>query len=262
MIFRPCCARVLLAAAGVLAFAPWVAAGPVQYTNQTRRIDASLTEVYLGPEGQETPITDSESASAPDVGAFDATVTAAVENPPNGQSGQFAVSQRSTLADSGISAGGRFDGFTATEGGDYSGSSLVDVTFVLDEPRRYSLDYGMEVPSFFENVNSELSLTRAAGGAVVFDEDLRFNETNDNGEVGSFGSRTGTLAPGEYRLVFRHAYDSDLSGPEPYTMSLDFTPVGGGPNAIPLPPAAWAALATAGGFGGLRACRRWISRRK
>ncbi|HZN66828.1 MAG TPA: hypothetical protein VFB66_16170, partial [Tepidisphaeraceae bacterium] len=65
------------------------------------------------------------------------------------------------------------------------------------------------------------------------------------------------------QFVFRHAYDSDLSGPEPYTVGLAFTPVGGGqPNPIPLPPAAWAALATAGGFGGLRACRRWIARRK
>jgi len=91
-----------------------------------------------------------------------------------------------------------------------------------------------------------------------------FNEQHpETFETGSFGSRTGLLGPGEYRFVFRHAYDSDLSGPEPYTVGLAFTPVGGGqPNPIPLPPAAWAALATAGGFGGLRACMRWIARRK
>ena len=262
MTFRPHLARLLFAGAGLLAFAPWVAAGPVQYTSQTRRIEATLTEEYLVPDGDPDRRTGSASQAAPDFGPFDATVTATVEDrPPGRPTGQNVISQRSALADSGISAEGNFNGFTGTDGGEFTSLSLVDVTFVLDEVRNFTLGYAMEVPSFYSQIDGEVSLTRV-GGAAVFDEDLDFTQ-NPIDDTGAFGSRTGTLTPGEYRFVFRHSYETDTGDDADYSVSLALTPSGNGePNPIPLPPAAWAALATTGGFGALRGCRRWFARRR
>jgi hypothetical protein len=54
------------------------------------------------------------------------------------------------------------------------------------------------------------------------------------------------------------AFSATLNGSydASYTFALEFSEGGPGPNPIPLPPAAWAALATVAGFGGAGALRR------
>ena len=249
----------VLAGVCLLAPAAWVAAGPVTYQSQSRTIRADLLEEYEMPDDQTISLRDEETASAPGFGDFDATVTAQIDNPPipPGESapGASSVSQRSSLSDAGITASGQGRGQTFTQEGFYSFDSSLDVTFTLDEARTFDLDYELGFGTLID-IREQIRLTTADGATVIFDEEIEFGNTPPDGNA--VGSRTGELAPGQYRFEFLYGVGSDVGNTVPYSVSLALTPTDGGPgpNPIPLPPAAWSALATAGAMGALKLRRR------
>ena len=256
--------RSIFLATGVasLALATSAFAGPVVYTSQTRSIEATLTEEYLTSEVPDVR-TDTETATAPNFGDFDATVEARIDNPPRPSRGESNATLRSTLRDTGITNEGTASGFTNTNDGEYSFAAHSDVTFVLDEARNYRFDYVLGLPTFAHGQTSQLTLI-GPGGADVLNIDFDFTQRGPDDDLAAVGSGTGTLAPGTYTFHFVHALTSDtFDDGIPITASLSLTPADGGPgpNPIPLPPGAWAALATTGGLGAARLSNRLFRRR-
>lgn len=243
-----------LAGVCVLASAAWVAAGPVTYQSQSRTLRAELNEVF--ELGEDEFFSAEDSATAPDFADWDATVAAEIDNPPTDLSpwGVSSISQRSSLSDGGITAGGVGRGLTSTFDGSYAFETTLDVTFTLDEARAFRLDYARDFGDLF-NRDDTIRLTTADGGTVIFDEP---RDSNDMA-----GSRTGELGPGQYRFVFEFGVRSDEDSSIPYSVSLALNPVDGPgptPNPIPLPPAAWSGLATVGALAVLRLRRGLRSR--
>ena len=223
----------------------WAAAGPVTYVEQAREIEATIHEVYEFPDPAPDVVLDgNDSASAPDFGVFDAQVTATIASPPAGQEAGFGrISQRSTLGQDGISIAGSWDGRTQTLDGEYTYRTSVDVTFETTDVQAFDLNYRIEMPNFRPGVVGDVVLTRLDGaGGTVFDVDATVLDPNFD-EPTSAGSLTGTLDPGRYRFQFLHRVLSDEAGPGPYSVDLGLQGAG---TAIPLPPALWPALATAG----------------
>jgi hypothetical protein len=247
-------APALMAAALALS-ADWAVAGPVVYNTQARRIGASLSERSSGTDASAS---DNESAVAPDLGNWDATVTAAIDNPPPELSGGSAsVSQHSTLTDAGVSATGTAGGRTGSDEGSYGVSSRLDVTFTLDDARRFDFEYRFGVATLVDST-ANLVLTRLTDNVTVFDEQPDFfNIIDDANGLRTAGSRRGSLEPGQYRFRFDYSAGGDVGASLPYAVSLALEADDGPtPEPIPLPPAAWSGLLGAAfAFGGSRLAR-------
>ena len=232
-----------------------VAAGHVDYLSQSRDVFAHLREIYV-VSGE--PFDDNDSLDAPDLGDWDATAVAAVDEPPVGQStGRVTMSQRSALAKAGISAAGAWTSRTASERGGFAYRTNLTTTFQLNEASDYALSFNIQRPFFPAVVafGSELTLSPLQGGSAWFTVDPYAPCDDCQDEDFSTGTRTGVLAPGRYQFVFafRGAGLSDFTQSGTYTWDLRLTPA---VTPVPLPPAAWPAAATAGLLALARLCRR------
>ena len=238
------CSVTAWAAAVVLGSAGWVAAGPVVYDAQSRTISAELSEQFP-TGGQDISARDEETASAPDFADWNASVEARIDNPPGNDIGLATISQQSRLADTGITSGGTGSVQTGTIDGSAGIGATLDVTFTLDERRDFALDYSFD-PSEPDQGTANLTLSRVGGG-TIFDIDAAFEFDRAIDDVIARGNSTGALEPGQYRFRFDYSTGGDIGADDlDYAVSLGLTPTDSGPapNPIPLPPAAWAGLAS------------------
>jgi hypothetical protein len=229
-------------AACLFALAPAVNAGPVTYVRQSRGISVGVSEVYP-LSGSTTERHANDSATAPDFGTFDRTLTAVVADPPAGQplgGGQAAASQRSSLTASAIHVSGSFRGAALTPNGAIGFVSYVNPWFDVDQPTDYHLTYRMGQPSRPNGLEASFQLG-PPHGRIVFDELGKFG---DDGSSAS-GTVSGTLKPGEYVVIFRFVANALAPSDIDYSARLDLTPAAA---VIPLP------AAFGPGLAGLAAC--------
>ena len=230
------------------AFVTAAHAGPVTYVRQSRGVIAELSEVNPGTSPQ---VAARAEATAPDLGTFGQSVTAVIADPPAGQpfgSGQSTASQRSSLTPSGIDVAGSFRGGPATPNGIIGIISYVNPWFDLDQRMDYHLTYRMEQPD--QPLGQEASFfVGFRGGRTVINE---LGQFGDDGSAAS-GEVSGTLAAGEYVLIFRFAANALAASDIDYSARLELTPAAA---VIPLPPALWPGMA------GIAACVAGLSLRR
>ena len=221
-------------------------AGPT-YLTQMRYVEASVDAGNGAP--------DMERRVSMDFGGFEKSASASMSIPAAMAGASAGSASASITQNSMLDA----DGIRATFSGDLSvGADLalrpvtsfktvIDTTFVLDGPQRYTFDPSSATANGFGSAT--LTGDAAFGGPNVDLTLAAFRGLDASGQV-----VTGELAGGTYR--FTYTLQSSADGDAgltfaPFTTSLLFSPVdasGGTPAVIPLPPAALAGLGTLGGL--------------
>jgi hypothetical protein len=235
-----------IAVVGALSFASSGAvAGPVRIDSQQRSVTARVQ-----PGQGAAAVIDTRSATGN--GPFDESV--AVDASGDGFVGRANATLTSTIGNDGF----HYEGTLAWEVQDTRSSAatdqstkaeasfLTDISFTLDEAYDFS---------FTESLNSTAPGSGESGESVT----VLFFEGGP-----ALPGESGTLQPGSYNLRVQRSTEALLSGTGLATYAIDFdvdfnlAPSDGSsePNPIPLPPAAWAGLATMGLIGLTRAVRR------
>lgn len=144
-------------------------------------------------------------------------------------------------------------------------SSLVDVSFQVDETTAFSID---ALATFTQRNSSNEDRGRLTLKRLIGDQEetlttfaLTIDDLTDNDGVAFNAS--GDFTPGRYRIQFdlfaRASADEGADvGSYEFTLDPDATLNGGTP--IPLPPAAWAGLLTFACYGGSRLLGRRLRR--
>jgi hypothetical protein len=228
---------------------PAAVAGPVQILSQDRRVEATAR-----PGAGAANVVD--EITAPDNGPFNETAT--IDASGDGFVSRATSTVTSTIGNDGIHIKGTLswqsqdtrapasvDSATATA------AVLHDIFFRLDQPYDFTFTETL-------NVTDNNGLGSEIGENFTF---LSFGQTG----VGVGDS--GTLQPGDYNLRYSRDTGSNVSGDTlasysiDYDMNLNLTPRDGGsgpPPAVPLPAAAWMALATFACCGASRLLRRRV----
>ena len=222
-------------------------AGPVQIIRQVRSVSVSAEN-------------DSESRTAPDAGPFNAAVSAEEVN--DERSARAFGSMDSTLGDDRFTFSGTLS-YAVQEAeamgvADANIEALAVIVFALDEPRRFALTRTTTITNedVFENFEFPIELN-SHGGLGVGGGTENVTITGDDW--------AGTMRAGQYELVLPLALENLGSNTDlhdasvDYEVTLDFSAIdsgdGGGPNPIPLPPAALAGLSVMAGTGIFRLIR-------
>ncbi len=241
--------RVMVGAAALSILACAAAQAGPTYLTQMRYVEASVDIGNGAP--------DMERRVSMDFGGFDRTASASMRIPAKvagagaGSAGA-SITQTSMLDADGIRA--TFSG-NLVVGADLalrpvtSFKTVIDTTFVLDGPQRYTFD-----PS--NGTANGFGLATLTGDAAFGGPDVDLTLAAFRGFDASGQSVSGELAGGTYRFTYTlQSSADDEAGLEfaPFTTSLLFTPLdaGGGtggttPAVVPLPSAALAGFGTLG----------------
>lgn len=258
-------APLLVAAA--LAAVPAFAFGGVVYVSQDRRVEAIPQDNPPPTDPTSEPTVQQAAGFEPFAG--DVNVGYEWLQPGFDYGARARVVQNSTLSDTGVTADGslRVNSDTVV----MSARSVLDATFDVTAPSsfRLAMDYTYTDPGSFNprGTDARVSLRRLGtdGGAdqTLVDRPIDWFDADFPGDpvFDTFFDTvdTGTLDTGRYVLSFlTEASTNDPARDWSYALDFDVTADDPGPtpNPIPLPPAAWAALMTMGGFGALRKLRR------
>ena len=222
-------------------------AGPLQILSQDRTVTATAR-----PGGGTEAVID--EVRAPDKGAFNETANVDVTG--DGFVSRATSTVQSTMGNDGFHIKGSLSWQTqdvripgSADSAGATAGVFHDIFFRLDQPYDFTF-------------TETLKVTDNNGQGGESGENFTFLFFGQGG----FGvGDSGTLQPGDYNLRFTRDTTSTVSGEQLGSFALDYDvnlnltahgDGGGKPPAVPLPPAAWAALVTLGCYGGIRTVRR------
>jgi hypothetical protein len=251
-------AAVLLATAGAVDLAR---AGSVTLGDfHERRLEA-LANVPRDPEDPGETV-DERVLTRDGVGSFSGTAEASIGTRQG--SGNVTATIESLIAEDRYDFSGTAQ-LQSSDAGNASARFFLDSRFIVTDPVRFNLAGDVFTPADPTGPPSStvrVGLIRGSDtggqGTVI----LTLNEAFGPGDAdGEQFTRSVLLQSGEYFLDYEVALSAgQADGPLSPRFDLDLT--FGDANPIPLPPAAWAALATLGSWGAAGALRRARARRR
>ena len=255
-----CAAALALAACGS-------AEAGLAYVSQDRHVHGHAGTSDFPPT---SGVLAQDSEAAADFDDFDAVAEVFYEDTSDGDDNKARASQRSTLRETGFTARGA----VYASGDDRSvARTLFSVVFDATEDLDYSLSLAADYPNFQAFFDTQLVRFRFARveddrGETVLAEDIITPDDLEGPDYGAFGlDQTGRLEAGRYSFDLDVRAGNVIGTFEEGTYDLDFTTTavddggaGGGPNPIPLPPAAWAGLITFAGYGAIRTLGKRLRR--